>query len=56
MTMKNGIPLISKLGFREQILLLQQIRSPIFQIWVIYLGSNDFSTDNHTAHPDAISF
>ena len=53
MTVKKGIPLISESGLREHILLFQQIRSPIFQIEVFYLGSNDFSTDYHTS--DAFS-
>ena len=53
--MKKGIPLVSKSGLRERILLLQQMKSPIFQIGVLYTGSNDFSTDHHTSHLDAIA-
>jgi hypothetical protein len=42
-------------GLREHILLSQQMKSPIFQIGVLYTGSNDFSTDHHTSHLDAIA-
>ena len=55
MAVKKGIPLISKSGLREHILLFQQMRSPIFQIGAFYLGSNDFSTDYHTSNSDAFS-
>ena len=40
-TMTEGIPLVSKSGLRELILLLQQMRSPIFQIGVLYTCSNN---------------
>ena len=53
--MTEGIPLVSKSGLRELILLSQQMRSPIFQIAVLYTCSNDFSTDHHTSHSDAIA-
>ena len=53
--MKKGIPLVSNSGLRERILLSQQMRSPIFQIGVLYAGSNDYCTDHHTSHSDAIS-
>ena len=43
--MTEDIPLVSKSGLRELILLLQQMRQPIFQIGVLYTCSNDSSTD-----------
>ena len=54
-TMTEGIPLVSKSGLRELILLLQQMRSPIFQIGVLYTCSNDSSTDQYTSNSNAIA-
>ena len=53
--MTEGIPLVSKSGLGELILLLQQMRLPLFQIGVLYTCSNDFCTDHHTSHSDVIA-
>ena len=53
--MTEGMPLVSKSGLREPIILSQQMRSPIFQIGVLNTYSNDLPTDYCTSHPDAIA-
>ena len=53
-TTTEGIPLVSKSGLSELILLLQQMRSPTFQIGILNRCSNDFSTDHCTSHPDEL--
>ena len=52
--MTEGMPLVSKSGLREPIILLQQMRSPIFQIGVLNTCSNDFSTDHCTSRVDEL--
>ena len=52
--MTEGMPLVSKSGLREPIILSQQMRSPIFQIGVLNTCSNDFSTDHCTSHVDKL--
>ena len=53
--MTERIPLVSKSSLGELILLSLQMRSPIFQIGFLCTCSNDFSTDHHISHSEAIA-